>query len=224
MPSLLITMGLGDTGDGSKSGMLITQGLGSPGAPDVAACHALRLYAIEPTPTLLTVIFSNVIDPGPATLDPKNWVITPTTGTPVKVSAVAVEDHRVFLTVNEQTIGAIYTLTTPTGSDLIDQFGNPMGGSNQMNFTGTGITPMFGFARALDARRLEVIFSEAMQAAAASNPANYEITPPIAVKSVKIIAPSVVELTTAKMAFGVTYTVALHNMKDPADNPMDEDT
>lgn len=223
--SLLITLGLGDEGYGQKSALLTTVGLGDAGPPDDSVFHPLQLLFIEPSATQLMVIFSNTINPGPTTTIPSKWVVTETTGVKVTVSHVTVDDYRVFLTVNEQTIGAVYNLKVPTGSDLIDKYGNEIGGTDNMDFIGAGVKPAFGMARAIDARLLEVIFSEAVTEETATNPANYTITPinpfvspAVTIQSIRMTAPYKVELTTTKMEPEDGYDVEVQNIRDLANN------
>lgn len=221
--ALLVTMGLGEIGDGSGSGGLTTIGLGDNGTPPVDSQHAMELWAVESLGTTVVAVFSNFIQPGPTTTDPSHWKITDQFLVELPISSVEIDLHRVRLRTVEQTQGATYTFTAPIGSMFIDINGEPLGGPNSMTFLGVGSPPMFGQARALDARRLEVIFTEPVLMEDALVPANYVVTPSVTVYSVVRKDDNKVVLTTSKMDPLDTYQVALHNIRDLGGNVIDDD-
>lgn len=78
--------------------------------------------------------------------------------------------------------------------------------------------PTIIIVRSLNARSLEVIFSEAVQESTALNSNNYSINNGLTVSAVEKVSPSVYRLTTSKQTTGVAYTVTINNVKDIAGN------
>jgi hypothetical protein len=214
----LITQGLGMTGDGTGSGLLVTGGLGSTGTPDLPACLALRVLAVENWTTYLICTFSNtLLVDGPALL-PENWVISgPST---VRVTSVEVlsPGHLVKLGITRQTNNASYTLKVPT-QGISDINGNLVSGPYQATFTGIGTPLTVQFARSVDERTLDIVFSLAVTEADAVIPGNYTITGgSVTVTKATRITDLYYRLQTTPQDINVNYQVGISNIRDSNGN------
>lgn len=80
--------------------------------------------------------------------------------------------------------------------------------------------PTLALARAVDARIVEVIFSEDVVESEALNPLNYTITGGggLAVNGVTKVTASIYRLITARQTVGASYTVQASNIHDLAGN------
>jgi hypothetical protein len=80
--------------------------------------------------------------------------------------------------------------------------------------------PVLQIARAVDARVLEVVFSEDVNQSEAMNPLNYVITGAggLAVNSVSKLSASIYRLNTARQTVGASYNVTASNIHDLAGN------
>lgn len=80
--------------------------------------------------------------------------------------------------------------------------------------------PVIQMARAVDARVLEVVFSEDVVPAEALNPLNYSITGSggLAVNGVTQLSGSIYRLSTARQTVGASYNVTASNIHDLAGN------
>ncbi len=77
------------------------------------------------------------------------------------------------------------------------------------------VTPVgVQIARSVDARRLELVFNQAVNSEDALNPANYSISPSLGVLGVTRITDLNYMLTTAQQANGQSYTVAVSNIRN----------
>lgn len=216
---LLITLGLGAVGDGSKSGLLSTSGLGLATVKN-PACLALRIYAIENFATSLKVVMSANLALAGRALDPAYWVITSSTGVPVTVTSVSAFLHVVTLGVTEQTNGAQYTLAPPS-EGMNDVYGNHLATGATAQFTGLmSAAPGVAMSRTFDERHLDVIFTEAVVEADALIPTNYTISPTLSVLSVERITDLYYRLTTGPQNLLGAYTVTVQNIRDLAHNPV----
>lgn len=92
--------------------------------------------------------------------------------------------------------------------------------SYNWNIVPETVPPTLALARSVDARLVEVIFSEDVVEAEALNPANYSITGGggLAVNSVVKLSASIYRLITARQTVGANYTVQASNIHDLAGN------
>jgi hypothetical protein len=218
--SFLITQGLGRPVDGGKSALITTMGLGQWGASDCALSYLAPLLA-ENNGSYVDIIFNaNVAISGPAA-DYTNWDITENSiYADPSISAVeVVSGNRVRLTISEQTALGTYTIQIPTLGVTTDT-GSPLVGPFSIDFLGIGVGPDVAMAKALDARTLEVIFTEAVREDDATTVSNYSIAPPLTVSAAVKVTDLVYRLTTSKQTYGTVYTVTISNIRDLANNPI----
>lgn len=80
--------------------------------------------------------------------------------------------------------------------------------------------PTLLLVRTVDARIVEVVFSEDVVASEALNPANYVITGAggLAVNGVTQLSASIYRLSTARQTVGASYNVTASNIHDLAGN------
>jgi hypothetical protein len=78
---------------------------------------------------------------------------------------------------------------------------------------------LIGATTELDGNTVTLRFSESMDAVSAQNPANYTITPPLAVNAVGL-SNSTVTLTTAPREVGSNYTLRIANVTDACSTPV----
>jgi hypothetical protein len=212
--SFLITMGMGDAGDGSDSTMLAVEGLGSPGIVVRPACQAYQGLGVGASYKTIILITSSLPTlEGPAA-DPTQWILTPTDGgDATSVTALAISGPRVVLTTTEHTNGKNYTVTVPT-IGLVDVNHNPYQGPFVFDYVGVGLSPTILQARSVDARIAEVVYDEVVDVVTATDPANYSISPTLEVTSVVRVTDLIYRLTTARQTKGVSYTVTVTGVRD----------
>ena len=199
---------------------LITGGMGSPGDGTDGLYVALTVVSVTNFGATLAVQFSaSVILSGAATL-PSNWVITGGGGEfrPVTITSVTSSGNTVTLGITEQTAGVSYNLNIPP-TGIVSAAHIESSGPNVQPFIGIGVAPVIVLARPVDARTLDVIFSEDMASSYALNTANYSISGGVAVSSVSQLSPSTYRLVVSPLTPSSSYTVTATNTKDAAGNP-----
>ncbi len=213
MSMFLITKGLGSAGDGSGSSMLPTAGLGTPGVPENPACLALEVLDVQNYGTHLICTFSaELVVSGPG-LDPTKYSFTgPTTVNAISIS-VEPPGHLLRINITEQQTGGDYTVTLPT-QGIMDTNGNLINGPFTSHFTGIGIPTVVQIAKGVDERTLDIVFSEAVMQVDAEIPANYSITPPLAVLSAHRITDFNYRLRTGPQVINQLYQVDISNIRD----------
>lgn len=210
---MLITQGLGAVGDGSGSGMLVTAGLGTAGAPDNPACLALQVLAVQSFGSYLVLTFSaELVVSGPGLL-PTNYVFTgpfPLSATDISIMTPG---HllRVGTTAQEQ--DGAYTLTLPT-QGIMDTTGNLINGPFTLDFTGVGIATTVQMARSIDERTLDIIFNKSVFPADALNPVNYSVSGGITISSAVRVTDFYYRLTTSPQTINQSYMVTVSNIRD----------
>lgn len=199
---------------------LITLGLAPPPCEGGGATPAFVLNSITPAHKQITLVFSNnVAVSGPA-LEPAQWIITSLgSGVAGTVMAVQPSSAQIILTTNELTNGQSYKLTIPQ-QGLIDTSNNEFDGNYNPTFNAVGVTPSVVMARSIDARSIDVYFSEAVNETDALTASKYSIDNGLSVVSVSKITDLVYRLTTTKQTIGATYNVTASGIRDLANNPM----
>lgn len=190
--------------------MLITEGLGI----ESGGGGALAILSVTPAPNQLVVDLSSTGALTGDSLIPSEWVVTGG-GFPVSITGVTIIGNFITLTTTDMTDGASYTLLVPQG--IIDfGTGNPCAGPFVWPFTGVGSLPTLVFARAIDARLLEIIFSKAVVNSEAENPANYLITGGggLTVSSSAKVTDTTYHLVTSRQLPGQLYTIQASNIHD----------
>lgn len=220
---LLLTNGLGSYGDGTGSSLLNTSGLGDPGDSLVPECKALQLLAVESYGPYLILSFSKHLNMDARGLDKNSWLITTADPAAVAVRVLGVTDlgsARIRLDVDEQTKDAIYTVAVPR-IGIVDTVGNAINADEKRNFFGFGVPVSVSLSRSIDARTLEVVFTEGVIEQDAITVSNYSVTPALQILKAVKVTDSVYRLTTSKQTELVTYTVTVQNIRDLARNQID---
>lgn len=218
----LITRGLGSDGS-SDSSLLVTMGLGDSGTVNAAACKALQVLAVQSFGDYLVVAFNrDIVVDGPGLL-PGSWTVTlvsPAGAVPVTVTEVIpLGANQLRLNVNEQTLAALYRLNVPYAG-LVDTLGNVVNAPYSATFFGYGFSPTVLMARAVDARILEIIFSENVVESDALDITNYSITPSVSVLRAEKVVDSIYRLHTTHQIELAPYQVDIENIRDLANNPV----
>lgn len=211
--NLLLTQGLGSMGDGSPSALLTTAGLGGAGAPNPPACLALQALAAQSYGGYIDVIFSAVLAPldGPALLT-SSYVITGPSVIQVLSLEVLPVGHIIRLYVTDQLTAQPYVLTLPQ-QGIMDINGNVLN-NYTVNFNGLNIPTMVQIVKSVDERTLDIVFNEAVFEEDASNPANYSISPTLAVTKAVRLTDFNYRLTTGPQTIGATYNVTVSGLRD----------
>lgn len=196
--------------------LLVTQGLGSSG---------LMLSTLTLTPGVysLAVQFSSAVILTGDAADFANWVIAPTAGArAVSVLSLEVDDDTVTLTTTEHGDNGEYELTFPSGI-FDDDEGAPFAGPFTQEYTGVGTPPTIMNAYSIDARTMDVVFSETVREDDATTITNYAIVGPstVLVTKAEKVTDVVYRLTTTPMERTESYDVEVENIRDLALNPMD---
>lgn len=171
-----------------------------------------NLLTITNTDSTITLTFDINVYLGCLASHIANWSITSPAGgqiIPVTISSVVANNTTVTLSVSEQTIGIVYTLNIP--ADIASLGGAIFLGPYAQTFTGAGTAPVINYSKSIDARIMEIGYSEAMDVNSALNPANYSISPTLSVTGVTQISPYVYWLHTARQVTGTSYTVTINN-------------
>lgn len=193
---------------------IVTEGFG----PDAGGGGALTILSTTGIEGGIEVLLSATgILTGDA-LVPSKWVVVGG-GVALTVVSVSIIGSLITLTTNEATDGASYTLLVPQG--IVDSgTGNPCTGGFVQPFTGAGTAPILSLARSIDARQVEVYFTEAVVEAEALLPANYVITGGggLSVFAVEKITDTIFQLTTSAQEVALLYTVTASNIHDLAGN------
>ena len=203
-------------GDGTSSGLLSVDGMGSPWTGSFVTLASMEIYGDR-----MELVFGvPVAVVGIAVLS-EYWPITGSTpGAPVPiVSSVEVSGVRIKLYYSEGRDGASYSLVIPVVG-VQDLAANPFMGPFTQAFTGVGIDPFCVLAAAEDALHAHVIFSEPVNEEDALIAANYTITGGggLIVYSVTKVNSTTYRLKTSLQGVGHSYTVSINNIRDSAGN------
>lgn len=194
--------------------LLITQGLGA-----ASGGVSFLVLSFTPAPTLLTIQFSSKVSLTGDSADISNWVITPDFGVgPVTINSINVVNDIITITTSEHQTGG-YTLFYPQG--IVDFYTNdPFVGPFSQAYSGAGNAPYLTMVRGVDARAIDVVFSEAVLETDALNPANYVIIGPgsVVATSVEKQTDQAYRINTTVQDKLFVYTLQASNIHDLAGN------
>lgn len=204
MPSVIVR--------GLTSGLVVTQGFGGISAPP----SGFVLASIISSGTLLTLTFSEALALNSDAALFSNYLVTGEFAYPEPlITGLTVIGSTLLLDITEQHEGGAYTLhIPPLGFDSVGS--DPYLSTYTPPFTGVGVNPGLLMSRMVDARTLEVIYTEAVNYLDAQNSQNYAISGGIQVFSAVQMTPIIYRLTTSRMDVNTsdTYTVTVSNIHD----------
>jgi hypothetical protein len=191
------------------------------GSQAQSASTVLTIQSVVAIAGQITINFSSVPILTGVSNTPAGWTVSPPMGNfaPVAVLTLSVVGNAVILTTSEQTGGGAYTLNV-SQSTIFATNGTAFTGPFGQAFTGVGSPTPIAAAISIDEHTLEVIFTKAVIASDAVNPANYVLSPTVPVLSVDILAPNTYRLHTGPQAPGTMYTLTASNIRDLAFNPI----
>lgn len=215
-----IIMGMGEDGDGTANTLLVTEGYGGLGESVIPTCKALQVIKLENFGHYLIATFNRPVTvAGPALL-PISWsieVVTPD-AVDVVISAITqTEVNQVKINISEQTDGATYKLNVPYVG-IVDNVGNVVQPPYSVEFLGIGVAVTVVLTRSIDARTLEVIFSEAVVPEDALTLSNYYVVPTLQILAAAKSTDSIYQLTTSRQDELQSYTITIENIRDLANN------
>jgi len=190
--------------------LIVSLGLGSSGVGEDFVATA-----VDPFDERLEVTLNHLFSvTGPAA-DPASYAITSIgAGVAASVTSVAVDGYKLVLYCTEQTNGEPYRLTLPD-TGIVDEVLNAFQGPFDLDYDGAGAAPELTMVRVVDARTLEVVFSERPNRDDALDPDNYSITgPDLAVEAVEYVTDFVYRLTTARQEPGESYDIEVSGIRD----------
>jgi hypothetical protein len=218
----LITRGLGSLEDGSGSALLSTMGLGDPGGSYVPPGTAFLMSSVRSYYSYLIATFNmSLVADGPG-LRPSAWSLTYTDPTGAEVIISLIEPYgsnAIKLYVSEQTDRVLYTLRAPEVG-ITSTTRLALNAPYYKTFYGSGTSPNVVASKSIDARHIDVFFTENVMDEDASDITNYSIAPTLTIHESVKITDSVYRLTTSKQTELVDYTVTVSNIRDLAHNPI----
>lgn len=197
-----------------SNNLIVTQGLGSAGG-----AIALSVLSFTPNPGSLVIVFSDLVSLTGDAASSANWSITPGIGlNPITINSVSVVGNTVTVNTSEHQTGS-YTLNYPQGIvSYLD--GSPFVGPFTHVYSNVGVIPFLTMVRGVDARALDVVFSEAVNLQDALTPSNYTITGPstVTVTSVEKQTDQAFRLNTTVQVRNGSYVLQASNIRDLAGN------
>lgn len=174
---------------------------------------------ITPSDRLLVIEFTDSVVLTPTGQDPASWAIGAVSpgAAPVSVTGLTVDLKRVILATTQFTGTETYALRLPT-AEIASVNGDLYNGSASINFIGTGHYPSVLGTRIIDARHIDVIFSEDVKTETATIPANYAFEPPLEVSGVTRLNGSTYRLTVVGFRSSQLYTMTVTGVRDLANN------
>lgn len=191
--------------------LLVTRGMGEP-----VGGTAFTLTSLAPSASLITATFNDAPLISGAAIVLSNWIIQ---GGPVQVTVtgLTIVGNTILIATTEQKTGVVYTLALPTLG--IRSVGNqPFDGPFEPTFTGVGVQPTVLIGQSIDARTLQVSFSEPVVESEAETGANYSVDNGLTVSTGVKVSDTVFRLTTSKQTVGQLYTVTVSNIHDLSGN------
>jgi hypothetical protein len=182
---------------------------------------APRVMNITPAATSVVIEFDDNLALVSDAATASKWKIESAGNPAVAVTGISVNGKFVTLTTTEHKQGASYTLTIPFYIlRLVDGAIMPIGYTQ--SYTGVGVVPTLVAARGVDARTIEVTFSEPVMESDALTASNYTITAggSVTVLSVTKVTDITYRLTTTEQARNNAYTIQVSNVRDKAGNPV----
>ncbi len=177
----------------------------------------MDLLSIVATLETITITFNDtptIIDV--AILDRTRWIAY-TGDQHIVINAVNVTGDAIVLSTTEMSHGSTYTLVMPN-TTIANTEGVVYLGPFTENFTGFGVSPTILITQVIDARTIDVVFSEPVNKYDALNETNYSVNNGLTVVSVAQLSASIFRLTTSKQAVGTSYTVTASNIRDNQGN------
>lgn len=195
--------------------LLVTEGLGATGLPVV-------LVSLVPAAQSLVLTFeTNVVLTGESAQF-NTWSISTSGPTPVVVTGVSYVGNTVTIQTSEHQLGASYVLHIPQGIFEPDGEGRPFVGPFEQPYTGVGASPSILMVKGVDARTVEIVFSEKVNPVDATTATNYTFAGPGAVSTIS--AERITDLTyrikTTAQNRNASYTLTIQNVRDMANNPL----
>lgn len=194
--------------------LIVTQGLGNAGG-----AIALSVLSFTPNPGSLVIVFSDLVALTGDAASSTNWSITPGIGlNPITINSVVVVGNTVTVNTSEHQTGS-YTLNYPQGIvSYLD--GSPFIGPFTHVYSNVGVVPFLTMVRGVDARAIDVVFSEAVNLQDALTPGNYSITgaSTVTVTSVEKQTDQAFRLNTTVQVRSGSYTLQASNIRDLAGN------
>lgn len=175
-------------------------------------CPVMAITSIQVFPDYLLVTFDDMIILSGAALLLASYSITGPG--PVQITSFSVEAPGNAMRFNVTTMqgGGAYKLNIPQG--ITGQGGNIYFGPFSKDFTGVANPATVQIAKSIDERTLDIIFNKAVWQADALIPANYSISPSIAVIKAERFTDYHYRLTTGPQTINQNYTVTASNIRD----------
>lgn len=198
---------------------MITEGLGG-------SSGALTYIAVTPDAESVSIEFSDTIALAGTSEEVSSWSVDEGVGAaPVNVLAVTLsgDGRTVTLTTTEHQVGGEYTLVFPR--DIVsDADGTLFSGPYTHDYLGVGELPFITMVKGVDARAIDIVFSEAVLEADALDPANYTVIGPnsVTVTSVAKQTSQSFRLYTTPQDRNESYTIEVRNVRDLANNEIND--
>lgn len=191
---------------------LLTLGLGGGGAGLAFVATSVLAFDQHLEVTLNEAVAS--LTGGAAV--PSEYVIRREAGPAVLVTGVSYVGDTLVLRTTPHIVGVSYVLHIPWAGLLsasLKAFAGPFSLS-YLGATGPAVTVVL--SRSVDARSIEVIFNRGVNEDDASNPANYSISPTLAITKAVKVTDYFYRLTTAKQFMDETYEVTVTGVRSAA--------
>lgn len=208
---LLITQGL-------TGGLILTMGLGPEGGPP----SGFTLIGLANSGSELTLTFTETLNLSGAASDFSAYSISGEDGLPAVLltSLTAVGSALILGTTLQHNSGSYFLHIPVDGFNAVS--GDPYTGPYDPAFTGVAANPGLLMSRMIDARTVEVIFTEPVNVYDAQRAQNYSIAGGAQVFASKQVSPIIYRLTTSRLNVDVsdTYTVTVTGVRDLENNPI----
>lgn len=180
---------------------LITKGLGAGGA-------GVDLLSTTISIKQISLNFSDAPSLVGDALSLSKWSISGVNS--VSILSISISTNSIILITSEMSNGGSYLLNIP---QYITSTGGPWVGPYSQTFTGVGATPVIVYSKVIDARHLEICFSEPVNKYDALNIANYSISG-LVVVGVEQISDSIFRIQTSHQTVGTSYSIVASNIRD----------
>lgn len=178
----------------------------------------LLVTSVTASPFSVTVVFNFYVAlTGNASVY-NNWTITDGL-TPPTVTGVSVSTNTVTINTTEDITGQTRTLTIPDGVVKFTDSGQALQPPFVFTFASAGGAPYIESIANVDARYVDVVFSEPMVESEALVKANYNVSPTLTILTVAKVQDNRYRLTFQTSQVPTTvYTVTASNIHDLAGN------
>lgn len=195
----------------------------TPGPPEGAGFEVVSATPLVPSmiESKVRIVFDEGVRHTDATaridaLNPSNYLFSGGLEVSHVTHVASDTTFDIYLT-GPMVAGQAYTVKVINIESLTDLPPDPADLHDTGSFTGI-VAPIVPadilIVRTVDARTLEIIFTEPVVVSDALVPGNYSISPSLTVKSVEYVSPTVYRLTTAKQTVGQSYSVTISNITD----------